>query len=81
MMEYIKVDMDSKGRSTLQTPESRDRRPPPYHPDQGFKMGFDVRGDRWYHYTREDNPEWFELISPPSGDNITGQQDGPAEFG
>lgn len=80
LIEYIKVDMDSKGRSEIVTPATAGKPFPPPDPNKGFFAAMDPRGDRRYHFTREDYPEWFDLISPPSTDTITGKQDGPAQF-
>jgi len=81
LIACITVDMDSKGLSIPQPAPETGIRPPAWDPDKCFLIGSDLRGSRWYHFTREQYPEWFDLTAPSPTDKITGTQDGPATFG
>lgn len=50
---------------------------PKYDPEMGFLDITDPRGTRWYRFTRDDFPEWWELRYP-DGTTETGKQDGIA---
>ena len=49
---------------------------PKYDPAQeGFLSILDPRGSRWYRFTRQDFPEWWDLNFPAEG-SATGTQEG-----
>jgi hypothetical protein len=83
----IQVEWDASGRFEDVTnkwdevdPENGHllRKLPKYDPQkEGFFATLDPRGSRWYRFSRQDYPEWWELHFP-DGSTETGKQDGVA---